>query len=59
MILPLARMSLSTYLSPGEAMIAFIGQAWKILNMAASEVGLNEVGTYTLRKIFGYHFYQI
>lgn len=41
-------------------MIAFIGwQAWKILNMAASEVGLNEIGTHTLRKTFGYHLYQI
>ncbi|NRG47349.1 site-specific integrase [Bacillus sp. CRN 9] len=33
-------------------------QAWKILNMAAGEVGLNEIGTHTLRKTFGYHFYQ-
>ena len=33
-------------------------QAWKILNAAASEVGLSEIGTHTLRKTFGYHFYQ-
>lgn len=33
-------------------------QAWKILNAAAGEVGLNEIGTHTLRKTFGYHFYQ-
>nr|WP_249365563.1 site-specific integrase [Cytobacillus citreus] len=33
-------------------------QAWKILNAAAEEVGLKEVGTHTLRKTFGYHFYQ-
>lgn len=33
-------------------------QAWKILNTAAEEVGLSEIGTHTLRKTFGYHFYQ-
>ncbi|MEK4968585.1 site-specific integrase [Cytobacillus sp. FSL R7-0696] len=33
-------------------------QAWKILSAAATEVGLNEIGTHTLRKTFGYHFYQ-
>ncbi|MGN7403492.1 site-specific integrase [Cytobacillus praedii] len=33
-------------------------QAWKILNAAAKEVGLSEIGTHTLRKTFGYHFYQ-
>ncbi|WP_141433012.1 site-specific integrase [Bacillus sp. 03113] len=33
-------------------------QAWKILNEAAKEVGLSEIGTHTLRKTFGYHFYQ-
>lgn len=33
-------------------------QAWKILNAAAKEVGLVEIGTHTLRKTFGYHFYQ-
>lgn len=33
-------------------------QAWKILNAAAKEVGLEEIGTHTLRKTFGYHFYQ-
>lgn len=33
-------------------------QAWKILNAAAKEVGLAEIGTHTLRKTFGYHFYQ-
>lgn len=32
-------------------------QAWKILNAAAQEVGLEEIGTHTLRKTFGYHFY--
>lgn len=33
-------------------------QARKILNAAAKEVGLAEIGTHTLRKTFGYHFYQ-
>lgn len=33
-------------------------QAWKILNAAAREVGLEEIGTHTLRKTFGYHFYR-
>lgn len=33
-------------------------QAWKILNAAAEEVGLTEIGTHTLRKTFGYHFYK-
>ncbi|MFD2442907.1 site-specific integrase [Bacillus sp. CGMCC 1.16607] len=33
-------------------------QAWKILNQAAKQVGLSEIGTHTLRKTFGYHFYQ-
>jgi integrase len=33
-------------------------QAYRILNHAAAQVGLNEIGTHTLRKTFGYHFYQ-
>lgn len=33
-------------------------QAYRILNDAANKVGLNEIGTHTLRKTFGYHFYQ-
>lgn len=31
--------------------------AYNILREAAEEVGLNEIGTHTLRKTFGYHFY--
>lgn len=33
-------------------------QAYRILNAAAKAVGLEEVGTHTLRKTFGYHHYQ-
>lgn len=32
--------------------------AYLILNNAARKVGINEIGTHTLRKSFGYHFYQ-
>jgi Site-specific recombinase XerD len=34
-------------------------QAYNILNNAARKVGINEeIGTHTMRKTFGYHFYQ-
>lgn len=33
-------------------------QAYKIINSVAEKVGLEEIGTHTLRKTFGYHFYQ-
>lgn len=33
-------------------------QAWEILSNAAEEVGLEHVGTHTLRKTFGYHIYM-
>ena len=33
-------------------------QAYRILNKAAKECGLEEIGTHTLRKTFGYHHYQ-
>lgn len=33
-------------------------QAYKILNGAAKEAGLDEIGTHTMRKTFGYHFYK-
>lgn len=33
-------------------------QAYRILNQAAAKVGLEEVGTHTLRKTFGYFHYQ-
>ncbi|MFC4403304.1 site-specific integrase [Gracilibacillus xinjiangensis] len=32
--------------------------AYKILREAAEYVSLDEIGTHTLRKTFGYHFYQ-
>ena len=33
-------------------------QAYRILNDAAKQVGQEEIGTHTLRKTFGYHFYK-
>lgn len=33
-------------------------QAYRILNGAAREVGLEKIGTHTLRKTFGYHMYK-
>ncbi|MDQ0808039.1 site-specific integrase [Priestia megaterium] len=33
-------------------------QAYRILNDAAKHVGLEEIGTHSLRKTFGYHYYQ-
>lgn len=32
--------------------------AYKILKKAANEFKLSDIGTHTLRKTFGYHFYQ-
>lgn len=32
--------------------------AYKILRAAAEYVGLDDIGTHTLRKTFGYHFYK-
>ncbi|WP_462413646.1 site-specific integrase [Neobacillus sp. Marseille-QA0830] len=33
-------------------------QAYRVLNKAAGEVGLEEIGTHTLRKTFGYWYYK-
>lgn len=33
-------------------------QAYRILNESAERVGIGEIGTHTLRKTYGYHFYQ-
>jgi len=33
-------------------------QAYTLLNNAAKKAELKEIGTHTLRKTFGYHFYQ-
>ena len=33
-------------------------QAYRILNDVAVKIGINEVGTHTLRKTFGYWYYQ-
>lgn len=32
--------------------------AYQILNVAARHTGIREIGTHTLRKTFGYHFYN-
>lgn len=32
--------------------------AYKILRESASKFGLDDIGTHTLRKTFGYHFYK-
>ncbi|WP_412679459.1 tyrosine-type recombinase/integrase [Brevibacillus fortis] len=33
-------------------------RAYQIINGAARKIVLDEIGTHTLRKTFGYHFYQ-
>ena len=33
-------------------------QAWRALNAAADYLNLEEIGTHTMRKTYGYHFYQ-
>lgn len=33
-------------------------QAYRILNKAGANIGLEEIGTHTMRKTFGYHHYQ-
>jgi len=33
-------------------------QAYRVLRKAADKVGIEKVGTHTLRKTFGYHHYQ-
>jgi integrase len=33
-------------------------RVYRILNEAAKQAGLNDIGTHTLRKTFGYHYYQ-
>lgn len=33
-------------------------QAYRVLNQAAESCGLDEIGTHTMRKSFGYHFYK-
>lgn len=32
-------------------------RVYRILNQAAKQVGLTDIGTHTLRKTFGYHYY--
>lgn len=33
-------------------------QAYRVLNETAKQIGLDEIGTHTMRKTFGYHHYQ-
>lgn len=33
-------------------------RAYQVINGAARKIGLSEIGTHSLRKSFGYHFYQ-
>jgi len=33
-------------------------RVYRILNEAAKQAGLNDIGTHTLRKTYGYHYYQ-
>jgi integrase len=33
-------------------------RAWEVMKIAADFVGLSEIGCHTLRKTFGYHYYQ-
>lgn len=46
-----------SYRTRGETAICRV-QVYRVLNYAAAECGLEEIGTHTLRKTFGYHFYQ-
>lgn len=33
-------------------------QAYRVLNEVAQQIGLDEIGTHTMRKTFGYHHYK-
>lgn len=33
-------------------------QAYRILNTTAKKIGIEEIGSHSMRKSFGYHFYQ-
>ena len=55
-----ANMGENEYLFPSQKGNKPIGrvQAYRILNNAAKKVGLDEIGTHTLRKTFGYWHYK-
>lgn len=52
-------MEMTQYLFPSRKGNGHIGriQAYRILNEVANKIGIQEIGTHTLRKTFGYHFY--
>jgi integrase len=33
-------------------------EAWRVLRAAGQKIGLENIGTHTLRKTFGYHMYK-
>lgn len=45
------------YLNLKEVTIQRV-QAYRILNKSAEAIGLKNIGTHSLRKTFGYHYYQ-
>ena len=55
-----ATMNNDDYLFPSRKGDSYISrvQAYRILNEVADKLGLEEIGTHTLRKTFGYHHYQ-
>lgn len=70
MITPTLRRALKSYI-PGRSDHEYLfksrqggnkpigrSMAYKILRKAAAEFKLKDIGTHTMRKTFGYHFYQ-
>ena len=56
----IANMNDDDYLFPsrkGDKPITRV-QAYRVLNAVAEKLGIEEIGTHTLRKTFGYHHYQ-
>lgn len=56
-----ANMNDYDYLIPNERTHRAIGrvQAWRVINECAAKVGIEDnIGTHSMRKTYGYHFYQ-